>query len=104
MTSERILQDRIRAAIAALPDARVWRNNVGLDQKRGVKYGLGRGSPDLVGIVAGRFVGLEVKTATGRVRPEQTVWLDMIRRLGGVAGVARSVEDAMALVAEARGK
>lgn len=94
--------DSIRAALCAVEGVRVWRNNVGVDTMRGIRYGLGVGSPDLVGIAWGRFVGLEVKTPTGRVSKEQTMWLDMVRRFGGVAGVARSVEDALAIVEEAR--
>ncbi len=94
--------DSIRAALCAVDGVRVWRNNVGVDTMRGIRYGLGVGSPDLVGIAWGRFVGLEVKTPTGRVSKEQTMWLDMVRRFGGVAGVARSVEDAIAIVEEAR--
>lgn len=94
--------DSIRAALCAIEGVRVWRNNVGVDTMRGIRYGLGVGSPDLVGIAWGRFVGLEVKTPTGRVSKEQTMWLDMVRRFGGVAGVARSVEDAIAIVEEAR--
>lgn len=94
--------DSIRAAVCAVDGVRVWRNNVGVDTMRGIRYGLGVGSPDLVGIAWGRFVGLEVKTPTGRVSKEQTMWLDMVRRFGGVAGVARSVEDALAIVEEAR--
>ena len=94
--------DSIRAALCAVEGVRVWRNNVGVDTMRGIRYGLSVGSPDLVGIAWGRFVGLEVKTPTGRVSKEQTMWLDMVRRFGGVAGVARSVEDALAIVEEAR--
>ena len=100
--NETILQNRIRAAIAALPDARVWRNNNGLDRERGVRYGLGKGSPDLIGIVDGRFIGLEVKMPRGRVSPEQAMWVNTILRLGGSAGVVRSVDEALALVDEAR--
>lgn len=100
--SERHLMDSIRAALCAVEGVRVWRNNVGVDTMRGIRYGLGVGSPDLVGIAWGRFVGLEVKTPTGRVSKEQTMWLDMVRRFGGVAGVARSVDDAIAIVEEAR--
>lgn len=100
--SERHLMDSIRAALCAVDGVRVWRNNVGVDTMRGIRYGLGVGSPDLVGIAWGRFVGLEVKTPTGRVSKEQTMWLDMVRRFGGVAGVARSVDDALAIVEEAR--
>jgi hypothetical protein len=44
-----------------------------------------------------------VKTATGRLRPEQRQWLDAVQSAGGIAGVARSVEDAERLTTAAHG-
>ena len=71
---------------------------------RMVTYGLCVGSADLVGLVLpfGRFLAIEVKTDQGRATPEQEQWIAIVRNFGGAAGVARSVEDAMALVEEAR--
>ena len=43
------------------------------------------------------FTSIEVKTATGRLRPEQRQWLEAVQAAGGIAGVARSVEDAQEL-------
>jgi hypothetical protein len=84
------------AATAA--GARVWRNNTGvlLDaNKRPVRFGLCRGSSDLIGITrAGRFLAVECKRGRGGVvTPEQTQFLDTIRAMGGVAILARSGED-----------
>lgn len=76
--------------------------------------GLGTGSADLIGVQLvtvspamvgskiGRFVGIEVKTATGRVRPEQTQWHEVVERYGGLVGTARSVSDALAIVEASR--
>lgn len=36
---------------------------------------------------------VEVKTATGTVRPEQRKWISFIRSIGGRAGIARSADD-----------
>jgi len=44
------------------------------------------------------FTSIEVKTPTGRLRPEQRQWIDAVTAAGGIAGVARSVEDAKALL------
>ena len=44
------------------------------------------------------FAALEVKSARGRVTDEQAAFLDAVRRAGGIAGVARSVDDAIALL------
>lgn len=98
---------RIRAALAVMPGVLVWRNNVGVDAGHGIWYGLGVGSADLVGIVTirgvGVFLGVEVKTATGRMRPEQVQWAATVRRHGGIAITARSPEEAVAAVVAARG-
>jgi hypothetical protein len=52
----------------------------------------------MVGQQVAVFTSVEVKTATGRLRPEQRVWLDAVQSAGGIAGVVRSVDDARALL------
>jgi hypothetical protein len=49
----------------------------------------------MVGTQVAVFTSIEVKTPTGRVKPEQQQWLDAVQSAGGIAGVARSVEDAL---------
>lgn len=120
--SESEVQSEIRLAIGQLPDVRVWRNNVGqLSQRRAdggkstVRYGLCNGSSDLLCIVAphGRWLAIEVKAEDWRPaksgakfkhEEEQRAWMGIVRTFGGVAGFARSVDEAMVLVEEARKK
>ena len=108
--SETDLQQRIRLALGQRPDVRLFRNNTGTlpDPRTGrpVQFGLARGSadligyrtvtitPDMVGQQVAVFTSLEVKTPTGRIRPEQTNWLHTIKRAGGIAAIVRSVNDA----------
>ena len=77
----------------------IWRNNTGvLKDKTGrpIKFGLCKGGSDLIGIAPdGRFLGVEVKTKTGRIRPEQLTFIAAVQKAGGRAGVARSVADAL---------
>lgn len=98
--SETAIQKAIRVAVNASGRAIVWRNNTGVDVARGVRYGLGNGSADLVGMLvpSGRFLALEVKTPIGRLREDQRLWLDVVRKRGGVAACVRSVADAMAVI------
>lgn len=65
-----------------------------------IPVGLAVGSCDIVGLQrdTGRFFGVEVKTKTGRVSAEQSKFIDTINQRGGVAGVARSIEDALELL------
>ena len=94
---------------------RLFRNNRGLfytlDRKRQVQAGLSaKGSSDLIGwkntVITADMVGqtvpiftaIEVKTDTGRLKPEQQHFIDAVKQAGGIAGVARSVEDVKELV------
>jgi hypothetical protein len=109
--SEQQIQQHIRLACST-GATRLFRNNTGTlrDQHgRPVSFGLCKGSadligwttrtitPDMVGQQVAVFTSIEVKTATGRLRPEQQQWLDAVQAAGGIAGVARSVEDAQGL-------
>ena len=110
--TEQQIQQQIRLACSRGP-IRLFRNNTGTlrDQHgRPVQFGLAVGSadligwttrtitPDMVGQQVAVFTSVEVKTATGRLRPEQRVWLDAVQSAGGIAGVVRSVDDARALL------
>ena len=54
------------------------------------------GCPDVLGqLWDGRLLGVEVKSPTGRLRPEQAVFLDRVRVAGGVAFVARDLRDVL---------
>jgi len=111
---ETTLQQQIRLALGTRPDARLFRNQCGAlpDPRTGrlVTFGLARGSADLIGwrtvVVTPEMVGqriaiftsIEVKTPTGRIKPEQQAWLDVVLRSGGIAGIARSLTDAQVLL------
>ena len=56
------------------------------------------GVSDLIGWTQGRFVAIEVKASRGRVTDEQKAFIDLVRRSGGLAGVARSIDDARAIL------
>jgi hypothetical protein len=92
------IQDQIRLAVGRRDDVVLWRNNVGC--QGGVRYGLCKGSSDLVGLLrgSGRFVALEVKAPNGKISDEQRMFLALIRQLGGVAAVVRSVEEAISAI------
>lgn len=81
----------------------VFRANVGTfftADGRPVKTGLPVGFSDLFGFRAGdaRAYFFEVKTATGRVSPAQVAFIAAMQQRGAIAGVVRSVEDALAML------
>ena len=62
---------------------------------RFVRFGW-TGCPDVLGQLRdGRLLGVEVKAAAGRLRPEQAVFLERIASAGGVAFVARDCRDVL---------
>jgi hypothetical protein len=112
MASEQTIQQHIRLACSS-GNCRLFRNNTGTLKDangRPVQFGLCKGSadligwttrtitPEMVGTQVAVFTSIEVKTPTGRLRPEQQAWLDAVQAAGGVAGVARSVADAQQLL------
>jgi len=116
LPSEQTIQQNIRLALGTRPDLRLFRNNTGTlkDQHgRPVQFGLCKGSadligwrtvtitPDMVGQQVAVFTSIEVKTPTGKLRPEQQQWLNVVQANGGIAGVARSVMDALQILGQA---
>jgi len=109
------IQTRIMLALSEA-ECIVWRNEsaltwvgrvihqqgdtVTLANARRLRAGLCTGSSDLVGIhkPTGRMIAIEVKTGTGRATSEQRVFLEAVRSAGGIAGIARSPQEALDLL------
>lgn len=99
--TESQIQSAIRLRLGGRPDVRLFRNHVGMvrdESGRTHTFGLMRGSADLIGWVTisgvAVFLSVEVKSATGKTRPEQTAWAAAVNKMGGIAFIARSPEDA----------
>ena len=102
--------DILRAIMALLRHhpkvASHWRQNSGTFQERNrdgsvryIRANTQKGMSDIMGVLKdGRTLAIEVKSRTGRMRPGQEEFLASIRAAGGVAGVCRSVKDAVALL------
>ena len=119
--SEKAIQNDTLVAVTALPDVMAWRNNTGqawqgarisrapgalvkvergmviLRDARPVSFGLS-GSPDIIGVMAGRFFGLEMKAITGRMEDSQPKFRRAFEAAGGLYGVPRSVEEALRIL------
>jgi hypothetical protein len=54
-----------------------------------------KGMPDISAIIKGQYIGIEVKTATGKQEPDQKRWEQEIVKAGGVYILARSTFDVM---------
>ena len=107
LSNEAYVQNKIRLAVGS-GEVRLFRNNTGalLDmQGRLVKFGLCKGSsdligfrsititPDMVGQKIAVFSAIEVKDK-GKVTVDQKNFINIINNAGGYAGVAKNVNDA----------
>lgn len=84
-----------------------WRANSGKLFLHGRHINLGPlGCADISLVVpySGRFVGMEVKSARGRIRKDQVTYAKVLTEAGGLYFVVRSVEDAKNAVAQILGE
>lgn len=105
-----------KVMLAGSEYATLFRNSQGVATYSGgasVRYGVGPpggGGSDLIGFrttvvtqdMVGKevaiFVAIEVKTDAGRPTKKQLHFLDVIRRNGGISGLARSAEEAVRIL------
>jgi hypothetical protein len=107
--SETVIMRDIHLAISKI-GARIFRNNVGVFKTAAggrIRTGLCVGSSDLIGLtprvitadMLGRqvaiFTAIEVKSAKGGLKKEQKAFLAMVKNAGGIAIVARNVDEAI---------
>ena len=107
LSNEAYVQNKIRLAVGS-GEVRLFRNNTGalLDmQGRLVKFGLCKGSsdligfksvtitPDMVGQKIAIFSAIEVKDK-GKATVDQKNFINIVQKAGGFAGVAKNVNDA----------
>lgn len=81
----------------------VFRTNVGKVQTidhRWFDTGLPQGFPDLMGFrwVDNQFFCIEVKSKTGKPRPDQVRFHEFLQSHNVIHGIARSVQDALMIV------
>jgi Holliday junction resolvase len=81
---EKVITQGIRGLLKSL-NIFHWKEHGGLGSAPGV--------PDIVGCYQGRMLAIEVKTDRGRVSEHQQWFIDNINAAGGLAFVARSVDD-----------
>ncbi|HGD0853281.1 TPA: VRR-NUC domain-containing protein [Streptococcus agalactiae] len=101
MTTESLIQNKIRVALSQA-GYMVFRANVGKVKTADGRFfdtGLPKGFCDLFGFKPnGQIFFIEVKNETGWIRPEQKNFMEVMASKGALAGVARSVEDALKIV------
>lgn len=101
MKSEHEIQNEIRIALSQ-NGCTMFRANAGQVTTRDGRqfYGMPKGYPDLSGFrnVDGKAIFIEVKNEKGKLRPEQITFGNFLKSQPVLYGVARSVEEALAIV------
>ena len=108
--------NRLRSIMLGIskPGVRIWRNNCGALKDadgRLIRFGVANpgGSdligwrsvtvtPDMVGQKIAVFLAIEVKGEHGRATEAQKNFIARVRADGGLAGVARSIDDALGII------
>lgn len=98
--TEKDIENEILTYLAYVGRGFFWKcNNVGVYDPRIGAYRKAkskhiiRGVSDILGVLDGRFVAIEVKKPGGKVSEHQQNYLDRINKEGGIGFVAYSVED-----------
>lgn len=97
LTRESDIQAAILIYVTSLPGSYFWRQNTGVfpdaEGRRRVRA-CPKGTPDIIGVLQGRFIVIEVKRGKGGVHAEdQKNWQRNCERAGGLYILARSVDD-----------
>jgi hypothetical protein len=61
-------------------------------------------TPQMIGERIAVFTAVEAKTPTGRATSEQNNFIDQVEQAGGIAGIARSPEEAVQIVQDFKNK
>lgn len=67
------------------PKKRIFRKKQSIHHLKGVA--------DILGVYKGKPLAIEVKSKTGRASKDQLLFLEAFKKHGGIAGVARSIDD-----------
>lgn len=100
--SEHTIQKQIQVALSQ-HKCSVFRTNIGKIQTKDggwFQTGLPQGHPDLYGWrwVDNQVFYIEVKSKTGKPRPDQIRFHEMLQSHNVIHGIARSVKDALMIV------
>lgn len=85
-----------------LPFTCVWRNNA--IPVKGRTFIGRKGVSDIIGIHDRRFIGIECKTLSGVLSPDQERFIMDIESNGGIALVVRSLDDLIRQIKELHNK
>lgn len=98
---EASIQKQILKYLKLVPGCYAWKaSSTGIwDAKRNLfRTNASRGVSDIVGVYNGKIFCMEVKSAIGKIRPDQEEFIKNIVKCGGRAQVVRSLSQAIELI------
>ena len=77
----------------------VYPGDVIIWKAKRIHFGLCNGQGDYIGFSKdGRFISIELKTETGKIREEQILFAEAVNKAGGIAGIIRTEEEGFDLL------
>ena len=77
----------------------VYPGDVIIRKAKRIHFGLCNGQGDYIGFSKdGRFISIELKTETGKIREEQILFAEAVNKAGGIAGIIRTEEEGFDLL------
>lgn len=80
-----------------------YRNNSGVTiseykgKKRMIRFGA-TGSPDIIVVINGRYIGFEIKDVKGKQSESQIAFQEALEQAGGAYHVIRSIDDFISII------
>ena len=96
MTPEGIIKNQILDYLRRVPACVIF--PITMQGLKGRRSTMRLGTPDIICSIQGRFVGIEVKTKTGKPSVEQKEVLRDLNLCASIGFIARSVEDVIKIL------
>lgn len=80
-----------------------YRNNSGAmpveskGSRRFIRFGA-TGSPDIIVVIKGQYIGFEIKDIKGKQSPGQTIFQESLEKAGGAYHVIRSIDEFLKII------
>ena len=98
--SEAEEKQRVLVWLSSRPDtfAYIVQPLVARDKWGRVMRAAPKGHSDILACVGGRYVAIEMKSATGRQSPDQKIFQQAVQRASGIYVLSRSIDDVCAAI------
>ncbi len=98
-STEKATQLACLQTLAAMRIFHYRQNSGGLEDKKGqfVRFGT-PGAPDIIAVIRGQYIGIEVKDVKGKLNPNQEKFRDALEAAGGIFLTIRNIDELLAFL------